>query len=286
MTMGLLLAALTGLCWASYGIALSFTARGGRNVVAFGLVQNLLCATVMLVCFGRPTALCAPDAFPLFAFVFCAGFLNAIGQGTVNWAMTRGHNGIVWALSQSSMVLPFLVATICFAQPGVPRQWGGVALIMAAILLPVLRDARCGGAWRGAALLAFLAFGTVQSLYMLPSQLGLDDGAHFRPVWAALGNTAGWLAVGVCSRRFAFPDRAMLRLGAGMAVFSVVSLTLFFAAADRLQQVGVGNIAVPLMTGTNIFAFALFSLLRLREQATWREWATVLLLLGGLAALA
>lgn len=286
MWTGILLAVLTGMCWTAFGMALSFTARGKHNVVAFGIVQNLFCALVSLAFFAVPSALAEGCPPTLFGLIFAAGFLNSLGQFVTNRAMKRGHNGIVWAVSQSSMVVPFIAAALCFAQPGTPRQWFGIALILGGVILPNVKKSGVRSGWFGAAFGAFALFGTVQTLYLLPAFLDIPDLAHCRPVWSALGMTAGWTTTGILGGYSLKPNRAMLLLGGGMSLISAASLLLFFAAIDCLNQAGAGNIAVPLMVGGNIFFFSLFSIFRLREKTAWMEWGTLAMLLAGLVALA
>ena len=289
MFSGISLAILTGLCWTAFGAVLSFTARGKHNVIAFGIVQNLFCALVSLAFFTTPSALGQGRPPALFALIFAGGFLNSLAQIVTNRAMKQGHNGIIWAISQSSMIVPFIMAALCFAQPGSPCQWGGVALILAGIVLPNLRSSSGNAASAkafGAAFAAFLLFGAVQTLYLLPAMLDIPDPAHFRPVWAALGMTAGWTTTGTLRRQSLRPSRTMAMLGCFMALISVSSLLLFFHAIDKLNQVGAGNIAIPLMVGSNIFFFTLFSIFNLREKSSCREWGILAALLAGLILLA
>lgn len=289
MLSGILLAVLTGLCWTAFGVVLSFTARGKHNIVAFGIVQNLSCALISLAFFTTPSALGDGRPSALFALIFAGGFLNSLAQFVTNRAMKQGHNGIIWAISQSSMIVPFIMAALCFAQPGSPFQWSGIALILVGIILPNLRNttgSSASGRALGAAFAAFLLFGAVQSLYLLPAMLDIPDPAHLRPVWAALGMTAGWTTTGTLSRQPLKPNRAMAILGCSMALISVSSLLLFFYAIDKLDQVGAGNIAIPLMVGSNIFFFTLFSIFKLREKNSWREWTTLALLPLGLILIA
>ena len=116
--------------------------------------------------------------------------------------------------------------------------------------------------------------------------LDIPDPAHFRPVWAALGMTAGWTTTGTVCRQSLKPSRIMAILGCFMALISVSSLLLFFHAIDKLNQAGTGNIAIPLMVGSNIFFFTLFSIFKLREKSSYREWGILAALLAGLVLLA
>lgn len=286
MVQGVLLALATGLCWTMFGIILSFTAREKRDIVSFGILQNLLCFGICLVLFSRPRAFEMRDFFLLFALIAAGGGLNALGQYVTNRAMIRGHNGAVWAISQSSMVVPFVFSALFRGQPGTMSQWIGVVLILGGIVLPNIDRRKGGGRWVRAAFAAFGLFGLVQTLYTAPPQLPVADPAHLRPALAALGMTAGWSLIGLSTGQSFSWSRAMPKLAGGMALISVLSLKLFFIATDRLNAAGAGNIAVPLMVGGNVFFFALFSAFKLREKSSWRQKTVIVMLLLGLLGLA
>jgi len=71
-----------------------------------------------------------------------------------------------------------------------------------------------------------------------------------------------------------------------MSFISISSLALFFLTLDKLSQLQLGNIAIPLMVGSNICAFTLYSIFTIREKNTWKEFTSVAMLLSGLGLLA
>jgi len=282
MFYGILLAILTGLCWTSFGIILSFTARKKLDVILFGIIQNTSCMILALLFFVKWQQLNWSVLIKFLPFVLAAGFLNALGQFITKRAMQAGHNGMAWAISQSSMIIPFVVAALFFAQKNSLWQWLGAVIMLSAILLPNLPDARKKSDWLGASVTAFILFGAVQTLYLIPSLININDPANLRPVISSLGMILGWSSVGVFSKhKFEF-QKSVIFTGLGMSLISISSLLLFFQAVDKLSQLQMGNTVIPLMVGSNICAFTLYSIFTIREKNSWKEYLTVAALLLGL----
>ena len=285
MIKAIIIAILTGLCWTSFGIILSFTARNKRDVVLFGIVQNFCCFVSALLFFVKWNNFDWIQTVRFIPLILSGGILNAIGQYTTNRAMQKGHNAIVWAISQSSMIVPFIVAAVCFHQSGSWQQWVGVLLILSGIILPNLPQAGKNTRWLLVALAAFLLFGLVQTCYLLPTFFKLSDPVNIRPAAAALGAVLGWSMTAVVTKHRFEVQKSLIIAACGMSLISTVSLVLFFLALDQLARYDLSNIAIPLMVGSNIFAFVLFSMLTIREKCSWKEFSTLAALLAGLVML-
>ena len=282
----ILLTVLTGLCWTSYGIILSFTARTKMDVILFGLVQNFCCMLLGIIFLAKWDHFNPAETLNLIPFVLAAGGLNAIGQFATKCAMSRGHNGLAWAISQSAMIIPFTAGVLFFNQQSTISQWLGVFLILAGIIMPNLTRTRNSLSWLILSLTAFLLFGTVQLLYLIPSLRNITDTANLRPVLASAGMIIGWGAIAAASRhRFEFQKKTVI-IGGAMSLISISSLLLFFVSLDKLSKLALGNIAVPIMIGSNIFAFTLFSIFTIREKNTWKEWSSTIAVLLGIICLA
>lgn len=282
MFYGILLAILTGLCWTSFGIALSFTARKKLDVVLFGIIQNSGCMFLALLLLARWQQFELTASLRLVPFVIPAGVLNAAGQFIIKCAMQKGHNGLAWAISQSSMVVPFITGVCFFGQKSSLLQCMGILLILTAILLPNLTGIRQNMRWMTATLTAFLLFGVVQTLYLILSLCQFTDPGNLRPAAAACGMIIGWSGIGgVTCHRFE-DSKSLFGIGLTMSFISISSLALFFLTLDKLSQLQLGNIAIPLMVGSNICAFTLYSIFTIREKNTWKEFTSVAMLLSGL----
>ena len=282
MFYGILLAILTGLCWTSFGIILSFTARKKLDVILFGIIQNFCCMVLALIFFVKWQNFSWAAAIPILPYVLTAGILNATGQYITKCAMQYGHNGLAWAISQSSMVIPFITGVLFFQQKSSLWQYAGVILMLATILLPNLTVKRQNGKWLTASLTAFMIFGIVQTLYLILSLRGISDPINLRPALAAMGMIVGWSGISAITRHRFEVQKSLIFTGGTMSLISITSLVLFFLTLDKLSQLQLGNIAIPLMIGSNICAFTLYSIFTIREKNSWKEYLTVAALLLGL----
>ena len=265
MPLAILFAILTGGCWTLIGIILSRCASGKLNILAYSLLQTVFTGTAAILLAVPFSGFSGRDFGLLALFVFTGGAFNSIAQWLTQRAMACGNRSLVWAVSQSAIIFPFLVGVTVFHNRSTPGQWLGTFIVIVGVLLPEL------GAWRDfrksvtLTLLAFLVFGLVQSLYSIPSQLGTLKAVSLRPALSAYGGFAGWLLI---ARHHATPlrfNRTTLVFAAVMTIVQLASLKLFFLSLDSLAEHGYCNIGLPLITGANIIGFALYSAIFLRE---------------------
>ena len=287
MTLGFLLAALTGLSWTVIGVVLSCCAKQRLDVITYSMIQTAITTVLAFFFYAHPGKVEMREAWIPVLAVFGAGALNSIAQMVVKSAMAHGNHGPVWTISQSALIIPFLAGVVFWGNRGTTGQWLGTGLIVGGILIPALGKFRNFKLWVRPALVAFLLFGVVQTLYMIPSQLaGYRDSAGLRPMLVAFGGLAGWELVRVQRQAKFILNRATLILAPGMAVLSLVSLKLFFLGLDQLSRAGLGNVGIPLIVGCNIVGFSLYSLLILRERFSRLETSGMLAVLTGIAAIA
>lgn len=285
MALGFLFAALTGLTWTAIGVVLSGSAKNRFDLVTYSVIQTAVTGVLAFLLYARPSEAAEGALLPMLA-VFGAGALNSVAQMVVKTAMERGNHGPVWTVSQSALVIPFLAGVVLWGNPGTAGQWIGTALIAGGILIPAAGKFHDCRNWLGAAVVALLLFGVVQTLYALPSQLaGNRDPGGLRPMLVAFGGMAGWLPILLLRRKFS-PNRNTLVLALGMALLSLVSLKLFFLGLDHLARAGFGSVGIPLVVGCNIAGFSLYSLLILRERLSRIEISGMLAVLAGIAAIA
>lgn len=160
-------------------------------------------------------------------------------------------------------------------------------MIICGILLPVIGRFRDFRQWLLPTLAAFLMFGIIQTLYMAPSQIvGMSDPAGMRPMLAALGGMVGWEIVRRQQRRKCVWNKQTLYLAFFMAVLSVISLKIFFLGLDHLSRAGMGSVGIPLIVGSNIIGFALYSLFILKERLSRIETAGMICVLIGIVIIA
>ncbi len=287
MLTGFLLAVFTGLTWCAIGMVLSRCARDHFDAVAYSLIQGAGSAVFTFLCYVNTAEFELRTAWPLILLIVGAGVVNGSSQAFVKRAMSRGHHGPVWAISQSALVLPFLFSCFVFGERGTVFQWGGTVLIAAGILIPVAGEFRRAREWFLPAFLSFLMFGLCQVLYLFPSREAVfADPAHLRPTLVCLGNLTGWSLVGICRGTRPEFSRAVTLTGIGMALLSVLSLKAFFESLDILTRCGLGGIGIPVVVGSNIAFFALYALVILREKNKPRDWAGLAAVLAGIVCIA
>ena len=286
MLTGVLLAIATGLLWTVYGIVLSCCASKKLAVVPYSILQSFVTGALTLPMIDFK-AVTARDLGIIAGFIFLAGVLNSQGQYAVHQAMKRGNHAPVWAISQAALIFPFLVGVLLFHNRGSVWQWLGTALVVAGILAPAAKEFRHVGGWFPTALAAVFIFGAVQVLYALPMQLcAFRDAAGLRPIAAAWGGAAGWLVIAAYSRSSLRCDRRTFAIALAMALVSLISLRLFFLALDALTAAKCESIAFPLLTGSNISGFAVYSIFIRREKHSLADKIGFALGLAGLVCIA
>ena len=133
------------------------------------------------------------------------------------------------------------------------------------------------------ALTAFFVFGVTQIFYSLSAQLyRFSDAAGARPLAAAWGGAAGWLLIAGGSRTPLRFDRRTLLIAGVMVLVQLAALRLFFISLDALVAVNCENIAFPLMTGTNISGFAVYSIFIRREKTSLTDKIGFFMVIAGL----
>jgi len=282
MLRGILFCFCTGLCWACIGIVLSCCASKKLAVIPYSFLQTLLTGTaaLFLVDFRK---IGLHDLYILAGFIFLGGLLNPIGQNTVHNAMKRGHHTPVWAISQSALIFPFLTGILFFHEQGSAGHWIGTVLIVSGILVTAMEGVKNVSGWIIPAVTAFFIFGMIQVLHSMPSQLyGFRDPAGARPLAVAWGGTTGWLLIAACGKASLRFDGKTLLIAGGMVLVQLLALRLFFLSLDTLAAGNCVNIAFPLMTGTNISAFAVYSIFIRREKTSLTDRIGFLLALAGL----
>ena len=155
--------------------------------------------------------------------------------------------------------------------------------IVSGILVTAMEGVKNVSGWIVPAVTAFFLFGMIQVLYSMPSQLyGFRDPAGARPLAVAWGGTTGWLLIAACSRASLRFDGKTLLIAGGTVLAQLLALRLFFLSLDTLAAGNCVNIVFPLMTRTNICAFAVYSIFIRREKTSLTDRIGFLLALAGL----
>lgn len=294
MIAGILLMVLAGFGWVGVGCVVSFCAAKKVNLAAAQLVQALLCVALglVLVRFQPSAEVSARVRFLTYASLFLSGMGNFAAYDLMSRAMKHGPNGIIWSLVQSALIFPFLVGVIFFQERLTPARTAGMtALIVSILLLGAAKgdggaEGKSGRLWLWIALAAFLAAGFTQVTTNLPSYWAEAKkiGTVTRTIWFQLGIAAGFLPLWAIERKADFTG--VFKPAAGLSLlYILLYFVLMFNGLDKLAAAGAGSVGFPVMLGSCIVGFFLYSLIFLKEKLTPTGAAGFLLCLAGIIAI-
>jgi len=294
---GILLSLASGLLFGGVGVVLRRVSRAGGSLVTYYVLFGACYLALALAFQVRWRLVAGADRLPLLAAVIgLSGIASGFGMLLMTRSMALGHGGISWAISQSSLVVPFLAGVLAWGDRSGPAGWTGLALVLAMIVVlgrrqggtgTISSDARADRrAWVATVAAAFAALGVSQTLSSVPSRwAGWSDGPGLRVALSA----AGFLAVMLVLFLFAKdrrPGRLVPLLALAHGVIGFLGQAAFFASLDRLAPLGLAAAAFPVSIGTTILSFSLYSALVLRERFRALDIASLAAGSAGIALLA
>ena len=193
--------------------------------------------------------------------------------------MKRGPNGAVWGIMQSALIFPFIMGILFFAQPLTwPSFFGIIFLAVALIFFSMAKNSgtpteNAGQSWRFYALLSFTMIAIQQSLFTIPSYM--EEGRNISSIVRALATASGcflgvfltfayeawrnykeWLGMFSCLKK---PRFYLYTLG--LQFFSLIfAYTLLYPGVDIMAELDAGSVSYPLMVGSCIVSFSLYSI--------------------------
>ncbi|MEI6073007.1 MAG: hypothetical protein WCS31_14535 [Verrucomicrobiae bacterium] len=299
MIAGILIAIGTGLSWTIVGIVMTRISRHGLNAKQYFGLNSLFSLIFSLLSISSYKEFAEAGGWhantSLCLLMVAAGAFNVAGLLALQRAMKLSHKGIAWSIGQSAIVLPFLAGILIFGQKGTYSQYAGGLLILGGMSIPsLLRKQAAPGSganhkclWLFLALAAFFLLGVSQTLTSTPSYWkGWLDHGNMRPALLYAGGFVASIALCLSERvnLFAWDKRTWL-YAAGMAGLNMISIKLTFFSLDRLSASGVGSIGYPLLVGSCIAGFSLYSLLIIKEVSHPLNWVALAMTLAGIAAM-
>ena len=294
MFWGIISLIIVGLSWTLSGVIMGLAPK---KKIDPGIVQltgsiMLLVGSAVLVCFTDLTHIETQTLFWCGLSFFGAGVTNCIMLILMSHAMQKGPNGIIWAILQSAMIFPFLTGIIFFGvQPTVIR-FAGLFMILSSLFLSGAgkKNGSSGGNWKLLAFICFLLTGVTQNLANLPSYFSASQGVPsiFRVLCLSVG-------VFTCSLIRTWHLRHQIPLKKNLSSrwlwtfnFIMQSMGIVFAvflqypSMDALAKHGAGSLAYPLLVGSCVGGFSLYSMFILKEKCTPLQKAALLCCLGGI----
>ncbi len=305
MIPGLLYGILSGLILMGIGI---ITSAAAKRKLSMALIQGI--GALLLICLwpmlpGSGMVLSGENAVAVNLLMLLAGVGNFITFLLIRQAMKSGHNGIVWSLANSALIFPFLTGILFFHVPPEAPRFAGVALIVVGIVLAgaaqkMEKTQNPGNRkWFLWALASLFSAGITQTAANIPSYLsGIERFSNLQKglvMQIGIAVVAGLYLLFVRGR---IPDsgsktekqawiRQTLLLAVALAAVNGLTLCVFmYRSFDLLAKAGIGSVAYPVVLGTCIAGFFLYSLLVLREKASVPAVLSFCLTVAGIAVIA
>jgi len=213
----------------------------------------------------------------LIGILLAAGSLNALGMLTVQRAMRTGHQSVIWSVSQSALVIPFLAGIVFFNEKLTMLHIIGISSLL--ISLAAFGFARSHStdtpadepvkspSWFLLAIITLFIYGIQQTMMTIPSHLAaFADTAHIRIPIVALGN--GMVYFSIWGKRPVLPTKHIFMLAAFTSIVGITSSFCLFHGLDNLAKSGMASVGFPIAVGTCISGFAIYSIVVLRESCT------------------
>ena len=285
----------TGFLWALVGAVFSHVARQNVNFVAFLFVSSLFNAIGAWLFLFKPNLLSGDGrgvCLNMVAVMATASLFGCLGFQLMGKAMQKGNRGVIWAMSQSAMILPFFTAVLFFNEKPGGLNWLGIVLILAGLALFGIKkgaadkpDMSAAG-WLWMAYTVFLLVGISLSLTILPSHWkSFHDDAGLRvPVYftaSMLYFLAQYIAMG--KKRL---TRRIVALG--LIYSTVVFLGQFFLyrSLDSFATSGKIGMVYPVAIGICVVLFFIYSVLFLKDEIKGGMLVGMLGIIGGVLLLA
>ena len=249
-----------GLIITGLGILYGKVNKHGQDPMLFNWYGALFLA---VICAGtvRWGALLKADLefasfAPLLASMSASGAFMVAGVIAMIAAMRLGRMDIAWSVTQTSMVIPFVMGVLVFGCPvNAYNILGLLGIILGIGLFGIHGNAHAepGGSrkWLLVALISFLLVGSSQFCFSIPSYWhGWKDEFSLRiPIQAA----AGLLCIAVWKPSLILKlDFKLCAYGALFALLTYAGRYALYGAIDALSALNMAAIAYPACQGISI----------------------------------
>ena len=278
---------LTGILWTLVGILFGRAPEEPRKLYGFFAVSSV----VYFLGYVLPSMLSGKLAMPehfsslaLLALIMIpAATAELIGFWLLKAAMNRGRQGVVWAVFQSALIIPFIG---CLCLPGghasIPA-WIGIAMILGGLALLAIdrsreeqgsgKEGKSGG---GAALfLAFLLSGFSQFMRQLPNFMDFPESLlEWRILLSAMPGLFWWC--GLIAVRKECPSGNVWKAALLYGIVVLAGQFFFYQAADAAKLCNWSPAVFPVAIGSCIVLFSLYGAVFRKEKMSALTWAGIL----------
>ena len=284
---GIIAMILVGSSWSLEGLVMGDAPKKKVDpsvVQFFGGVVSSLCSGIPMLLGGFPD--CSWQVYVLTCGAyFMTGILNFVLLQVMSVAMQRGPNGIVWAIIQTALFVPFLAGVFLHDMSANLIQWFGLACMIISLVFFAcgLDNQQKGkGGWLMLSFLGLCISGVNGIILTEPSYHAASE--PINSLTRTFYGVAGIMVSAVVYNltRFNATHRqylcqALRRPILWYYVGTLQFFSLFFAyffqypGINILAKNDMGGVGLPLMYASCIVAFTLCSIFLLKEKIKWPQ---------------
>jgi len=295
MLIAIVTGVLTGLIFTFIGVVLKYLASAKLDAQKYFLLNYFFTCILGIIIFCKFDVVFSGEVMSPVKLVIVFGLSGAfsyLGLLFMQKAMTYGHSGVVWAIGQSALIVPFMVGVFVFNQASTLVQYLGVLSILLGVFIPSMAGRKnsvyghtgSSHIWFFLSIASLLSCGAAQTFANVPSYwVDWNDNAQLRLSLGALSSMIVCLSVLLIKRQKIFPiARKLVVMAFCMACIQLVGLKMLFYTLDRLSSYNMGAIGYPIVVGSCIAGFSLYSMLVIREKVLWQNWVGLIATISGI----
>lgn len=207
------------------------------------------------------------------------GALNFFMLLIMSYAMQRGPNGVIWAIIQSALIFPFLGGIIFFDVAVTWYRLSGLLLLLTALcFFAFCKDNSIkSSGWKIPAFICLAICAVQQNLTTAPSYF--EEARAVNSIVRTFSSAIGGLLAAIFYLIFRnsseyrthilanLRNMTLWKYVGGLQLFNLLfAYTLFYPGMNAMADHGLGGMCYPMMVGSCIVAFTLFSFLVLKER--------------------
>ncbi|MBQ9789218.1 MAG: hypothetical protein IJW31_06455 [Lentisphaeria bacterium] len=224
---------------------------------------------------------------------FASGAVNISGLMALQKAMSLGNSGVAWAFCQAGLLGPFFFSIGCFGErPDFLQYVGAIMIVLGMIFLSGGDSSAADKTGKSNFVYLIFAFSSFLlacingSLGVSVSKIAPDFSIAVRS-FCMYSGTVVMLAVFklVSDRAKIVINKPVLIAVVLLAFFGLSSTVTTFVALNELAKVDMASITVPVLQGTAIGGFALYSTFVLKEKCSLLKWCGIIAIILGIVFL-
>lgn len=300
MSWGIIFIFIVGFAMAGSGIVQSHVAKQQLNYWAYSSMtffMGSICSFCLLLWVHQKSPIQEiPHYKGTIVMIALAGFTGSFAFAFIQYAMRKGIHGIVWAITQLAMVIPFISAGLIFDEPWSLAKLIGVGAIASSVIffafgrfqgeINTLKGHE-GMGWLGLTLIAFLLIGASMAFSSVPSYWGVEqsEGSRYLRAFVYLFS----VFIVYFSGKIITQHRLTRREFKASCFHFAMAMTasnLTYVTLDKLGEVGAAGIVFPVVTIVSIIGVAIYGKFVLREVYTRYHISGMILGILGIVFLA